>query len=650
MNRQTLILFFSLLALSIVPAPHYAQTALVEGSHVYEFSTDTLMRGYYNRPYERYEAEPDRCLTNGTFLAPSDDQRTLQSEASHQQAVQLTAKDDYVAWVINRAGDGLTIRFSLPDSEQSTGTTGNLAVYAGEEQVGTLALSSYWGWQYCTDNYPDNTPRTTGLVRMKFDETHLRLTRPVETGETLRLVKADDNDTPYTIDFVELEPVPAPVRYEDITGNKVQYTPAGGGTQASDIQDFINANYGKIIYIPEGRWECDKRLYINKDNTSIIGAGEWYTEIFFSAPSDNAATYHQRGIEVSGSNTRVEGLYLNTVNNQRYYQGNSSYQVGKAFMGAWGKNSVIRHCWAEHFECGAWIADYSSVGSENLLVEHCRFRNNYADGINCSHGSNGHTIRYCSFRNNGDDDMASWTTSRMCRHVTFEYCTAENNWRASSLGFFGGTGHTAHHLAIFDGLESGARVNADFDGRGFSSNENIRLHNITIVHCGCTQGVKGVSGDFWGNRQGALNIGGTSRYDVRNVHLDSITILDARDNAVSVIGGAHSVTGFRIQNTYIRNAVCGIAFSAAKGDGTWCNLLFDNVSRPVGAYNSQWTWTESGECATSLPLAPDIPEGDAMVYDLTGRPCGTLAQGYSTLRTGIYIVCSSRGTYKIAIP
>ena len=386
MKHQTLILTVSFLALCIAPVSGYARTAPAEGSHVYEFPTDTLMRGYCNRPYERYEAEPDRCQTNGTFLAASEDQRTLQSEASHQQALQLTAKDDYVAWVVNRAGDGLTVRFSLPDNEQGTGTTGSLAVYAGEEQVGALALSSYWAWQYCTDTYPDNTPKTNCIIRMKFDETHLRLSRSVEVGETLRLVKTDNNAPPYTIDFVELEPVPAPVRYEDIAGDKVQYT---GGS----LLDFINANTGKTIYIPEGRWECDKRLYINKDNTSLIGAGEWYTEIFFSAPSDNAATYSQRGIEVSG-----------------------------------------------------------------------------------------------------------------------------------------------------------------------------------------------------------------------------------------------------------------ISFSAAKGNGTYCNILFDNVSRPVGAYNSQWAWTESGNCATALPVVPNLPEGDAHIYGLMGRPCGTLAQGYSRLHTGIYIVSSEQGTYKIFIP
>lgn len=608
----------------------------IEGSHVYLFATDSLARGYYNRPYERYEAEPERCLTNGTFLAPSDDQRTLQAEASHQQALQLTAKGDYVAWVVNRAGDGLTIRFSLPDSEQGTGTKGNLAVYAGEEQVGTLALDSYWAWQYCTGNYPDNTPKTNCIIRMKFDETHLRLTRPVESGETLRLVKTDDNTTPYTIDFVELEPVPAPVRYEDITGDKVQY-------DGSSLLDFINANAGKTIYIPEGRWETDKRLYINRDNTAIIGAGEWYTEIYFSAPSNNASTYSQRGIETNRSNIRLEGLYLNTANNCRYYNNDDSKQVGKALMGSWGSNSVIRHCWAEHFECGGWIADYSSTGSNNLLVEHCRFRNNYADGINCSHASNGHTIRYCSFRNNGDDDMASWTTSRMCSHITFEYCTAENNWRASSLGFFGGTGHTAHHLAIFDPLESGARANADFSGRGFSSTEYISMHDITIVHAGCTSGTKGTAGDFWGNTQGAFNIGGTSNYAVRNIRIADIDIIDSRRFAFFFAGGSNGIENISLSDITIRNAGTGFYFGGIRGNATYCNLQFFDVDKPMNTYSSAWQWTEADDCATPITPAVIRPTQTARCYDLLGR---TVEQPAS----GIYIVADGDRTYKIALP
>lgn len=633
-------LFYSFLLVLVAHSAVYAtQTTYTqvgtEDSHVYVFATDTLERGYYNRPYERYEAEPDYCLTNGTFLAVSDDQRTLQSEASHQQALQLTVPNDYVAWLVNRAGDGLTIRFSLPDNEQGTGTTGELAIYAGEEQVGTVSLNSYWAWQYCTGNYPDNTPKTNCIIRMKFDETHIRLSRQVESGETLRLVKTDDNNTPYTIDFVELEAIPAPVRYEDIPGEKVQYT---GGS----LLDFINANGGKTIYIPEGRWETDKRLYINKDNTSLIGAGEWYTEIYFNAPSDNINTYSQRGIETNQNHVRVEGLYLNTINNRRYYNNDDSKQVGKAFMGTWGSNSVIRHCWAEHFECGAWIADYSGTGSRDLLVEHCRFRNNYADGINCSQASENHTIRYCSFRNNGDDDMASWTTSRMCKHITYAYCTAENNWRASSLGFFGGTGHTAHHLAIFDPLESGVRVNADFSGRGFSDSEHISIHDITIVHAGCTSGTKGTSGDFWGNTQGAFNIGGTNYYAVRNIRIENVDIKDSRRFGFFFSGGQNRLENIHLGNITIHNAQTGIYFGGIKGNGTFCNLQFFDVAKPMNNYSSAWKWQEADDCAT-LVQHVSIASSGVYYYDLLGRPI-------SKPMAGIYIIVNQGQTSKIVLP
>ena len=63
----------------------------------YVFPTDSLGRGYIDRPYARYEAEEGWCETNGVFLAPSDNQRDLQSEASHQQAVALAQAGDYGA-------------------------------------------------------------------------------------------------------------------------------------------------------------------------------------------------------------------------------------------------------------------------------------------------------------------------------------------------------------------------------------------------------------------------------------------------------------------------------------------------------------------------------------------------------------------------
>ena len=599
---------------------------------VYTFPTDSAQRGYYNRPYERYEAEPDYCVTNGVFLASSDNQADLQSEASHQQALQLVSPYSYVQWQVHNAGDGFTIRFSLPDGEDGLGTKGNIAIYADNEQVGAMQLDSYWAWQYTTGggNYPTNKPVTAGsgnVVRMRFDEMHLRLSRVVKTGETLRIVKTDANATPYTIDFVELEPVPEKVTFESLTGDKVQY-------DGSDMQSFITANPGKIIYFPEGKWTSSKRLYLtNSKNTQLIGAGMWYTEIYFDASSDSKSTYSYRGIEASSNNLRVEGLYLNTINNKRYYNNNDSYQVGKGFQGSWGTGSVIRNCWVEHFECGAWIANYGSE-SHDLLIEHCRFRNNYADGVNCAHGTRTATVRYCSFRNNGDDDMASWSDLNRCVGNTFAYCTTENNWRASSLGFFGGEGHTAHHLFIVDGLECGARVNADFGGCGFSETGNFDIHDITIQHCGCQSGTRGNKGDFWGYVQGALNIGSTNNYAIYNIYCRNIEIVDARSHAIMLRSmGNNLLNDIRLENITIRSANDYGIYINGGGTVGYCNLQFKECEKTISTIPSTLTWTELTDCATPImAIEEDRPaaqkffrDGALMIrvgdreYDILGR-------------------------------
>ena len=589
-------------------------------AQVYTFSTDDRQQGYYNRPYQRYEAEEGWCTYQGTMLEASDDQRLLQSEASHQQAVQLLTQDDSVAWVIDKAANALTLRFSLPDNEEGTGNNGMLQVALNGTLMTTVAVSSYWAWQYCNQNYPQNAPLSGNvIIRMRFDETHLLLPDTLQPGDILTLRKAVADDMPYTIDFVELEMAPKPVAYDDIkAADKVAFTGDG------DIADFIAANEGKTIYIPAGRWNTAKRIYLrSKHGTRLIGAGMWYSEIYFTAPSDDINTYSKRGIEATKDSLVVEGLYLNTACRQRYYNQEDSKQVGKGFMGGWGRGSTIRQCWVEHFECGGWIADYSGGKSENLLIEHCRIRNNYADGINCSQASSGHTVQFCSFRNNGDDDMASWSTGRMVKDITFAYCTAENNWRASSLGFFGGQSPTAHHIAIFDGLECGMRVNADFSGTGFDAQAVVDIHDVTVVHCGCQSGTKGQKGDFWGNAQGAVNIGNTNYYSVPNVHLSNVTVNDSRGNALYILSkGGKNVSGLLLDSVAISGAQgYGIYYSGATGEVTYCNVtIADCVKGEQSAHMPTYVINDCNTAAEEVQMTDKDSKKKVLYFDLLGRP------------------------------
>ncbi|GHT76942.1 hypothetical protein AGMMS50262_16660 [Bacteroidia bacterium] len=612
--------------------------------------------GYFDQPYLRYEAEEGKCETNGTVLPATYDQRELQSEASNQSAIQLITQNSYIQWINSNAADGLTIRFSLPDNAEGTGTQGTLTLYVNDNFVQNITLNSYWAWQYflntMSNPYPDNTPATNKFPRMRFDETHVKLAEKIPANATFKLVKTDTNETPFTIDFVELEEVPAAVTFESIPdANKVAYSPENGR-----LDNFIYQNAGKTIYIPSGRYEADKRIYLTTNNTKIIGAGMWYSEIYFTASSDDRSTHNQRGIEGTGSNIVIDGLFLNTVNNKRYYQNNDAYQVGKGLMGSFGSNSTIRNVWAVHFECGAWID-----GTDNLLVAGCRFRDNYADGINLSYGSKNSIVEQCSFRNNGDDDIATWSRSdRYCENNTFRFCTAENNWRASSLGFFGGKQNKAHNILIIDPLEAGFRVTCDFPGKEFSNEGYSEFYNISVYRGGAASGQKGVSGDLWGNQQGALHINSSSQYDLQNIKIYNIDLYDSKNDAVFIGSSSKSIKNLILKDIRIHKTKrYGLFFNNPKGNATYCNIEYENIGASTNFNTPPANFTFTEDCndaiqplETTTMLVKSVDgrlvvsgfENDSVsVYDILGR------KNYQTsilsneaiipdLHSGIYIV------------
>jgi len=578
-----------------------ALMALPAAAQHFDFPTDAGQRGYYDRPYLSYEAETDMFLSaRGKLLEPPEpySQIALQAEASHQCALQLADDGDYVEWTCDADADGMTVRFSLPDSADGTGTKCTLALYAGDEKITDIELDSYWAWQYTQtaysqEKYPDNTPSDNKFARMRFDEVNVLLPRTLKKGEAFRLAREPGAGSTCTIDFVELEKVPEPVTFEQIEGEKVIYDPVNGS-----LQSVINANSGKTIYIPAGTYNIPRRLTVTAPDTRIVGAGMWYTTLNFNASSDNRSTYSQRGIESSADRLLFQGFSMTTANNKRYYNNNSSFQVGKGFQGSLGSGSVIRDVRVDHFECGAWIADYTGKASDGLLVEHCRFRNNYADGINLCSGTKNATVRHCSFRNNGDDDMAIWSSGHEVSGNIYEYNTAENNWRASSLGFFGGKNNQARNLYICDALEEGARINGEFVNTGFSTDGVIEFCGITIERCGDRNGTPGEHGGFWGTVCPALEICGGYYNDVMNVIISDITIIDSRWRAIGISSkSGKAVRGLRLGDIHV-NGVGEYEYAlyidpSAVGDATYRDITTENcVSPSIGNGSSNFTLTE----------------------------------------------------------
>ena len=463
-------------------------------------------RGYYDAPYLRYEADQG-ALTNAKIAMMSFSQKDLQSEASEQVCVDFSMKGASIEWKVKKDADGLVVRYSVPDEKE-----GEVEVYADNVLVGTLKLTSYYSWEYLTQNgNPNNVAVRNEQPKMRFDEVRLKLPSKILAKGKIKLVNKSGN---IHLDFIELEPVAEEVKPE---ANYLVYKGDG-----SDLQVFIdNQGGGRSIFLPAGVYNVNRELYFGVPNTKLLGAGMWYTQINFT--NEN---YLQGGLRANARDISFQDLYLTTTRNSR----SSSY---KGINGVFTSGSVIKNVWAEHFECGAWIAQYN-IGnipySDGFTMSHCRLRNNYADGINLCKGTRNSIVEHCSFRNNGDDDMATWSADGLeCQNNTFRYSTAENGWRSAGCAIYGGKNNKAHHLLIKDHVEAGLKVNNAYPGVGFSEEGMQEFSDITIIRCGTFN-------DLFYNIVGAIDLMcvTVSGNKVSNVKFSNINITDAKDNAIFI--------------------------------------------------------------------------------------------------------------------
>jgi len=315
----------------------------------------------------------------------------------------------------------------------------------------------------------------------------------------------------------------------------------------------------------------------------------------------------------------------------------------------------------EHFECGAWIANYDGKGANNLLVEKCRFRNNYADGLNLCQGVTNAIVRHCSFRNNGDDDMASWSTGSMCINNTFQYNTAENNWRASSLGFFGGQQNKALNCVIIDPMEAGLRATCDFSGTGFGTTGTNLFHNISVYKGGVASGTMGVTGDFWGNQQGAIHLSSSPYYNLTNITLDSIDLIGSKNNAVYLGSGSFKMVNLVMNNIHIDGTgQYGMYYNSASGNGTFCNISYAHIGAGINTNGIPAAFTFVENCTnTAIPevnanglkvisindtlTVTGFTDSSISVYDMLGNLCcrtqvTSNEASIPNLKAGIYLV------------
>ena len=453
-------------------------------------------------PYTSHEAE-NATIENGATIQQSKDMESTAVEATNQTYVELPKKDAAVTFNVTEPSNALNVRYTIPD-----GASGQLDVQVNGSSVGNLDLSSHSAWQYLKGDHEYDQAIDGSSARFRFDETRLLLKDiQLKSGDKISLVKKEDDNVPYGIDFIELEQAPAPVVQGE---NSISIVDKGAS--ANDDSDDTPALLaaideakasGKSVYIPEGRFNFDKQVNIEADNLKISGAGVWHTQLHFTSDKRYGGGivfgHNSNGIELSN-------LYMDSNLTSRY---NEDAQY-KAISGTLGKNSHIHDVWVQHFEVGMWIGDYDQTGNmkytDGLVVENARIRNNLADGINFAQGTKNSTVKNSNIRGNGDDGLAIWssisdgTNAAAEENNKFLNNTIESGWRAAGIGIFGGKGHEISGNLIKDVFAgAGIRVNTVFAGHNFDLNDSgIKIHDNTILRSGTTN-------DLYNLHRGAID-------------------------------------------------------------------------------------------------------------------------------------------------
>lgn len=459
-------------------------------------------------PYTRYEAE-EASRSDGTTLERSDDIESTAIEASGQSYVALKDQDSSLDFTATSAANALDLRFTLPDHK-----SGQVQVYINNDLAATLTLSSETAWQYVyKESVYDESTLAPGTAhkRFRFDEVHTLLNGQIQKGDHVRIVKVDQNDTEYGIDFIELEQAAPAIERPEGAVSISDYNNAQPGDGVADDDALISAmdaaanTSSKVVYIPAGTWEFSRKIGIDHPGLTFQGAGLWRTNIFFTSDQrEGGGIVFNEG----ASNETLTDFAMSSNLKSRFGE-DAQY---KGFAGSAGANTRVANVWVEHFECGFWMGAYRDhehmTYTDGMVIENSRIRNNFADGVNFVQGTKNSTVRNSSVRGNGDDSLASWASndlrsqsnSEASKFNSFIGNTIELGWRAGGIGLFGGEGHIVKDNLIVNNFSgAGIRISTVFEGRNFTYNHA----GMTITHNKLVR--TGTTDDFYGKKRGAID-------------------------------------------------------------------------------------------------------------------------------------------------
>ncbi|MER7914603.1 glycosyl hydrolase family 28-related protein, partial [Streptomyces sp. NPDC096068] len=551
------------------------------------------------------EQEAENAATTGTVIGPDRTPYTLPSEASGRSAVRLTA-GQHVEFVLPRAANALTVRYSIPDAPGGGGITAPLDVAVDGRHRTTMTLTSQYSWLY--NQYPfTNDPRadllhpdwwitecacvpaaTTPAPEIAkpfrpthfYDEQRLLLGRTYRAGDRIRLTVPAGSPAAWTvIDLLDTELV-APPHVERGGVNVLAFgaDPTGRRDAAPAVERAIAfaRRVDRPVYLPPGTFRVDRHIVV--DDVTIVGAGNWHTvlkgrQVALAEPAPDGSRhtgvglYGRSAAEGGSRDVHLRGFAIEGDVRERI----DTDQVNA--IGGAMSDSTIDGLHLHRTKVGLWFDGPMS----NVRVTNNVITDQIADALNFHTGVTDSLVHNNFVRNTGDDGLAMWSDTTADARNTFSRNTVQSPTLANGIAIYGGEDNTVSGNLVADpvregsGLHAGSRFGAEpFTGTlRFTGNTTVRAGTLDLN---------------WRIGLGAIWFYALDRSIDADVRVTGDHYLDSTHNAIML------VSEYGVKD---RVDVPAVHFKDVRVDGTGNSVLsarvkgsatFENVdARNVGA-------------------------------------------------------------------
>jgi hypothetical protein len=506
-------------------------------------------------PFVEYEAESG--VTNGRVIGPDRTFTSLAAEASGRRAVLLESVGGFVEFVLGAPANAVTLRYAVPDSATGGGVTGEITLIADGVPLGTLSLTSRYGWLYGA--YPFTNRPADGKPHHFFDEARLRLDRTLPAGARVRFViEKPGQPSPIALDLADFEvvrpPLPRPAGAISILDFGAD--PSAGRDSLAAITTALASGrrQGRTVWIAPGDYRVEGHLVV--DRVTLAGAGPWYS------------TLRGRGVGVFGLSGA--GGSRDVVLRDFAIIGEVDARDDKARLAGVGgsmTDSLISDLWIQHTKGGLWFDGPMA----HVTVRDLRIIDQAADGLNFDGGVTDAVVEDTFVRNSGDDGLASWSHRLENRRIVFRRNTVIAPILANGVAVYGGRDITVSDNLVADTLTEGGGIHlgARFSATPFAGKIVIR-RNTTVRAGGRNRSGREDVGALWIDALEGPITGAT-------IQVEDTDLLDSSYAAIQLMG--QPITGL----SFVRVRIDGAGSSAlqlqARGRATFTAV----TARGLGA-------------------------------------------------------------------